>query len=334
MRVEREDDVHAMSQDIIVPQLYCPFPSKLNPHTDATAVHVIDWARQQKLVPFMMSERKFGDIRVAELAGRTFSRVLQENLEIVAAWNGWLHFWDDQCDEADIGKMPAVLAKREARFREILRGDRARRDDGPIVHSLQDICDRLFQGPNDDWIERFVQRVSAYFDACIWEAKNRAAAHVPDVSTYIVRRRDSGAVYTEFALFERAYGIALPAEVRDHPTLERLSTSANNIISWTNDIISLDKEMARGDYHNLVLTLRHEHGLALQEAVHRAAGFIEGALREFLEVAAALPSFGAALDAAMHEYVSFLQDWIRGNIDWSLSSGRFRPGSAILATPG
>lgn len=320
-----------MSQDIHVPQLYCPFPSKLNPHTEATAEHVMAWAQQHQLVPRMMSERKFGEIRVAELAGRTFARAPREALEIVAAWNGWLHFWDDQCDEADVGKMPEVLAKREVRFREILRGDRARRDEGPIVHSLQDLCDRLFQGANDDWIERFVARVSAYLDACVWEAKNRAAAHVPDVSTYIVRRRDSGAVYTEFALFERAHGIALPAEVREHPTLLRLSKNANNVISWTNDIISFDKEMARGDYHNLVLTLRHEHGIPLQEAVHRASGFIEAELREFMEVTAELPSFDARHDAGAREYVSFLCDWIRGNIDWSLSSGRFRPGSAILA---
>ncbi|UQA61063.1 terpene synthase family protein [Polyangium aurulentum] len=321
-----------MSDEIIVPQLYCPFPSRINPSVERANDYSVDWVRRMELVPAFMSELTFRMIKVAELSGRTFAEAGPEALELITAWNSWLHFWDDQCDEADIGRRPEMVAARESRFMRILRGDGLRPDDGPIALALHELCKRMRAMASADWMERFIHRVSEYFEACVWEAKNRATHKVPDVATYILRRRQSGAVYTEFVLFEIALGVVLPKEAREHPVIERLSRMANNVVSWSNDVISFDKEMERGDFHNLPLVLQSEHRISLQEAVFRAAGFVECEVRSFIEWEAAIPTFGPQVDPGVRTYVSFLRDWMRGNIDWSLKSGRFRPGETVRAS--
>jgi 5-epi-alpha-selinene synthase len=321
-----------MSDEIIVPQLYCPFASRINSSVERADKYSLDWVRKMELVPAYMSEITFRMIKVAELSSRTFFEAGPEELEMITAWNSWLHFWDDQCDEADIGRRPEMLAGRESRFTQILRGAEVRLDDGPIAFALHDLRKRMYAMASEEWMARFVHRVSEYFEACVWEAKNRAARKVPDVATYIQRRRQSGAVYTEFELFEIALGVVLPKEVRNHPVIERLSRMANNVVSWSNDVISFDKEMERGDFHNLPLVLQNEHRISLQEAVFRAAGFVESEVRSFIEWEASIPTFGPQVDPGVRTYVSFLRDWMRGNIDWSLGSGRFRPGETVRAS--
>jgi 5-epi-alpha-selinene synthase len=105
---------------------------------------------------------------------------------------------------------------------------------------------------------------------------------------------------------------------------------ANNVVCWSNDIISLDKEMKRGDVHNLVLALRCEHQLVLQEAIDHAGELHDAEVRAFIDLEPRLPSFGAAVDAELARYVVILRSWMRGNLDWSHASGRYRPAKPVL----
>jgi len=321
-----------MINAIILPQLYCPFPSRINPHTKMAERSAREWVSRMNLVPAFMSKSTYASIRVGELSGRTFFDASAANLELITAWNGWLHFWDDQCDEGDIGRLPERLSVRAERLREILAGDEPRAEDSAIVTALYDLRRRMYAMASKDWIVRFRARTNAYFDACIWEARNRAAMSIPDVTHYVARRRDSGAVYTEFELFEIICGVILPTRVRESPLMRHLGRTANNVVSWSNDIISFDKELMRDDFHNLPAVLQHEHGITLQEAVYRAAGFVESEVRRFIEIEDQLPEYPPELARDVAAYLNFLRDWMRGNIDWSLISGRFNPGETVVVS--
>jgi 5-epi-alpha-selinene synthase len=100
--------------------------------------------------------------------------------------------------------------------------------------------------------------------------------------------------------------------------------ASNNVVCWANDIISLEKEVQRGDVHNLVLVLQQKLDLSLQEAIDRAAEMYNAEIQTFVKLEPHLPSFGKPVDANLRTFVSVLRTRMRGNLDWSLESGRYQ----------
>ncbi len=88
---------------------------------------------------------------------------------------------------------------------------------------------------------------------------------------------------------------------------------ANNVISWSNDIIGLEIEMKRRDVHNLVLVLQQEYQLTLQEAINRAAELCNEEVRKFMDLESCRPSFGPVTDPKLQHYV--------GDSFWAKSRG-------------
>jgi hypothetical protein len=72
-------------------------------------------------------------------------------------------------------------------------------------------------------------------------------------------RPHTGGLYTDIELIELTEGITLPLIVRQHPHLQRLVLITNNVVCWSNDIISLQKERAHRDMHNPALIYQHHY---------------------------------------------------------------------------
>jgi 5-epi-alpha-selinene synthase len=75
--------------------------------------------------------------------------------------------------------------------------------------------------------------------------------------------------------------------------------------------------------HNLVVVLRQEHALSLQEAVDEAARIFNARMRDYVELEQRLPSLGVEIDGRLQRYLTGLRCWVRGNMDWSYESGRY-----------
>jgi hypothetical protein len=169
-------------------------------------------------------------------------------------------------------------------------------------------------------MDRFNMSVSEYFEALVWEARNRELGEWPDVATYIQIRPYTGAVYVGFDLIELSEGQSLPLVVRKHPDFQRLMVLTSNVVCWCNDLFSLRKERAHGDMHNLALVLEHEEGITLQAAVERVAGLIERDVKGFMALVEALRSFGPETDDVVRCFVAGMRALMRGNLDWSAGS--------------
>ena len=196
---------------------------------------------------------------------------------------------------------------------------------------MYDLRERIRARAAPGAMARCVQSVEEFFAACVWEATNRKQGITPDVATYIKMRPFSGGLYTYINLIEIIEQITLPRRVREHPTVQRLTLTANNVVCWTNDIVSLAKELKQGDVHNLVLALQHKHRLTLQEAMDRAAALHAAEVRAFIDLELRLPSFGTVLDSQVKAYSSVLRSWMRGNLDWSYTSGRYFQAALLTA---
>jgi Terpene synthase family 2, C-terminal metal binding len=106
-----------------------------------------------------------------------------------------------------------------------------------------------------------------------------------------------------------------------------LAQMTNNVISWANDLVSLDKERQQGDVHNLVLILAHEQRLPLQAAVDRVVALHDAEVRAFIALTKRLPTFAPAVDADLDRYVIGMRFWMRANLDWSIAAARYHPGT-------
>lgn len=323
-------------EDITLPTLYCPFPQAVNPHVEAVEEHTLAWAGRFGLVKEEAAVARLRDSKFARLVARAYSSAPRDRLAIVSDWNTWIFLLDDQCDEAWIGKRPERLAALHAKCLEVLSGLRPKsrlsayhrrpgRPDVPLLHALDDLRGRMEEVMPRAWMDRFAFSVSEYFDAAVWEARNRELGIWPDLETFGRLRPYTSGVYTFVDLIDLSEGETLPLVVRKHPTYQRLTLIANNVICWCNDLFSLPKERAHFDMHNLALVFQHEAGMSLQAAVDKVASLVEREVKRFVALEARLPSYDPPVDCLVERFVGVLRAWMRGNLDWSRESGRYRP---------
>jgi hypothetical protein len=313
---------------IVYPSLSCPFPSAINRHAAQAQQNTMVWVRRLDLLQRDVAYQRLNRLEYGMLMARAYPTASLETLQLATDWSTWLFLLDDQCDETGIGHAPEQLAELHARLLQVLRDVPPHPQAEPLVHSLWDLHVRLQALATEDWLRRFSGSVTHYFTANVWEATNRRQGTIPDAASYCAMRPFTSAVYPCLLLIELAEHIHLPPEVYDHPDVQRLLLMTNNVISWSNDMLSLEKELRQGDMHNLAIILSHEQKLPLQEAVDRVGALHDAEVRAFIALAAYLPTFGPALDADLLRYVAGMRFWMRANLDWSIVTARYQPGTA------
>ncbi len=304
----------------VLPPLYCPFPSAINPHAEAAERHSLAWAERFGIIT-PAGHQQLGAARFGSLAALTYPAAPREELLIVSDWLVWVFLKDD--DELD--QRPADLAALHARFLAVLEGDYPTGHDVPLTHALADLRQRIQRQTSPSQLRFFIQTVRDYFAGNDWETANRATGVAPDVATFIHQRQYVSGVYPMLAFIELCEHIELPANLRGTSIVRRLNRLTNNVIAWGNDLFSLEKELRHGEVLNLAVALRAEYGLTLQAAVTRAAQMHDAEVRAFLELESRLPSFGTKSEAQLKRYVAGLRSWMRGNVDWSQMTERYRP---------
>lgn len=321
-------------EDITPPVLYCPFPTAVNPHAAAVQHDTVAWVRHFQLVRSDAASQRFHAAKFGWLAARAYPRADFDELALASHWNVWLFMLDDQCDEGGIGKDPARLGVLFASLLGILQRPPTDPPPGALASALHDLWRRMRARAAPAWRLRFIKDAADYFTACLWEAANRAAGRTPTVQDYIAQRPLTGGLITDVDLIDLTEHIDLPEAVRLHPTIQRLTSMANNVVCWSNDLISLAKEIRHGDVHNLVLAIQHERRCDLPEAMARAAALHDHEVAGFLSLERRIPSWGPAIDMDLARYIAVLRSWMRGNLDWAFETGRYRPPASATGRVG
>ncbi|MDD1611667.1 MAG: hypothetical protein LUQ57_00850 [Methylococcaceae bacterium] len=294
----------------------------INQHAEAVNNHTLNWVEKFGLAPDEDNAERLKKSKFGRLAARAYPNAPLEELKIVSDWNTWLFIRDDQCDESGVGKDPIRLCGMHAEFLEILQGRAPEKYDSALAHALYDIRNRLLRKASPAWMCRFIYSVIEYFDSSVWEAINRADEKIPDTETYILMRPYTGGLYTDIELIDITENIYLPLHVRKNEVLQRLTLITNNVVCWSNDIISYAKESKYHDVHNLVATLLPAQQ-SLQKAIDLATEMTNAEIDEFLQLQQHIPKFSPEIDAEVQRYVAILRSWMRGNLDWAYESGRY-----------
>lgn len=313
---------------IAVPELYCPFHPEINEHAEAVQAQTLRWASGYGLLPHERSRRMFRAAAFGRLAARFHPLAHREQLQLISDLYAWMFLQDDYRDDSRVGRYPGRLSDHDRRLLTVLSGEEPADPDWPLSLALGDLGERLNQlAPGPVWIRRLVRAVEEYFLSTLWEARNRARREVPDLETYLRMRPLTSGLAVDDELIELAGQAQLFRGAREHPSVRRLTAISRNVVCWANDLFSLHKELACKDTHNLVLVLVRSRGLGLEEAAIEVARMHDAEVETFVSLCSSPPSFGEAVDSQLGRYVNTLQHRMRGNLDWSRESGRYRSGT-------
>jgi hypothetical protein len=166
---------------------------------------------------------------------------------------------------------------------------------------------------------RYIRYWKRYTDGVVQQAADRDRKHINSIESYFPLRRLTIGTPPAYGLIDLYLNI--PDYMIEHPTVQRLSDLATDMISMCNDLYSYNIEQARGDGdHNLVTVVMNDLGLSVEHAYEWIGRHHDDVLNEFLTLYANLPWFpyeSEITNAELREYVYGLGDWVRANERWS-----------------
>ena len=309
----------------------CPVAPRFSPYADEVQVWLVDHLDQLGLPLDPGTRRRLARAGFARYAGRLYPDATEPDLRVLAALFTWFFLVDDACDGPD-GLAPAqIRALRDGALALLREGPRARHPGftGPLRRLLVQAWREPRHRMPARWRLRFADAVADHLDGVSRETAATSAGRQPGVAEYVRLRRATSAAYVSYPLIEFAAGRPLPDAVYHHPALRRHADLANDLLSWFNDIASLERDRVTGGGHNLVLAVAAERDVPLPAAVDLVAAHWRAEMSRFMALRAAVPSFGPALDEAVTIHLDGVAAAVRGTVDWTLESARY----PVAATP-
>jgi terpene synthase-like protein len=294
-----------------------PFPTGVNQHVDLLDQH-LDTVAARYGNSAATERSRWAALCFGRLAALMYPDAPQALLTLSGEALVWIFEYDDyllglpdEDEERTAWRLKGLTAR-------VLSGEATSRPATPLG-LLWDICGRARMAADLAWWLRFRHDVQDFADLMYDEACSRAERRPPAPEDYQrLRRGTSGwALLTDLA--ELAAGRPLPPEVTSAEHYRRLRWAAGDIACAINDLLSYPKELAAGEYHNLVMVLAHSRQVSVAEAQDAVTATIAAALADY-ELARADFLLRFPREAG---YVRALEHLTRGSLDWSLESGRY-----------
>ncbi|MGW8888128.1 terpene synthase family protein [Streptomyces sp. NPDC055749] len=313
-----------------LPDIYCPFPQRTNPHVGQTREHLDTWTRRTGLVHRESARARFEQADFGAFVGMVYPTAGSTHLDLTADWFVWLFLVDDQLDDGQLGRDPERVRGVVARMLAVVDGmDTAAVPDEELpaaVVALEDLWARTIPAMAPHWRRRFAWHLTTYLTtATTWEAGNRADGVVPSEETYIAKRRHTGAIHVCMDLIEIVAGIEAPESIHNDPRFITALEASCNVVCWANDVYSFEKEQVLGEIHNLVHLVRHHRGYGEQQAIDHVCARIAAETERFLTAEDELLEMYPQLAGILVPYLDGMRSWMRGNLDWSRLTPRYNP---------
>jgi hypothetical protein len=229
------------------------------------------------------------------LSGLAYPNATLERFKVCNDWLSWLFFFDDQADDqAKLGEQPLTLRDYMDACLTVLRtgathsnprtGAMRSNPTGLELFTLN-IRDRLLGIASEAWLSRFVDDVESYlFKGTLRTAENWIDGTVLDVESYRVQRRYDSAVYTCQDLIEiTEEGFELSAEILTDANFQKLRLLCAQVVAFTNDLFSYEKEvLVHRNPNNLLHVLMAHRSLTFEEATRQAVKMINTDVETFI----------------------------------------------------
>jgi hypothetical protein len=298
-----------------VPELHCPFAGAIHEDDDAVNAATLAWAREVGLVDAQRAGRLAAS-KIGSLVARAYPRGAREPLQLAADWTTLFCLLDDWIERLE---STAAVARTLAAVHAALCHGVPANAASPLERAAADVGARFARLASPAQRRRFDARASQLFQAFAHESEVRASGRPAPMRAYLPLREVTVGLYVEMEIGEIVDGIELSADARAAAERVGLLRSTSNLVGWANDIHTYEKEVREGEPNNLIAVMVAE-GMDLGSAVARAVAMHDAEARSFAARAAEVGS-----DPELRRYADTLRAWVRGHLDWSRETGRYRP---------
>ena len=315
----------SVASSIKLPAFYCPFRSAI--HADALNIEegTIGWMKRYGYIQTTSEEKTARDAQFGLRAARVHPTGSTEAIQLVSDLTVWLFLTDDvYVEEPGMSKTLPVTVDHVIRSIRVLR-DPADLPQAPSASllALQDISRRLRDLATHEQVIRIVNGMVEFFLAGCCEAVSFSRKALPTVADYIPVRDSINCLRSVcFVFIEIAGGYELTGSTWCRPDLQAVVNKATRIISNHHDILSGLRELSQDVPMNLPAVIAREQRLPMTQAFARVGDLANTDTRSFVEMSERL--LANEPDPSVEKYVHGLKAWIRGNLDWSLTTGRYR----------
>ncbi|MBH1937687.1 hypothetical protein I5Q34_26025 [Streptomyces sp. AV19] len=282
------------------------------------------WMRRFGYVTTPAEEATAREAGFGELGALTYPHGSLEGAVLAAQLMVWLFLQDDRFSE----RAPACgriedLAEHILWSQRVLHGragDRAVPE--PYLAALVDLRTRFTgMAADHEQVERFTDGFNRYLGAVAAEAIYRSRGIAPGLEQYL-RLRESTILMRGmcFVVVELADDCYLPGPVWARRDVRRCEQAAARAIAYTHDTLSGLRELYWPGHTNLITALARHFHCSVPQALAKAVRMCEGQMALFHRLAGPLAGEG---DARLARYVRGMGAWIRGNLDWSMTCGRY-----------
>ncbi|MFF4692297.1 terpene synthase family protein [Streptomyces sp. NPDC001307] len=168
-----------------------------------------------------------------------------------------------------------------------------------------------------------------FLAATVEEAAVRSEGTKPDLAAYTTLRRRTMAIHLFYDFAEAGARFEAPRRAMEDRQITHMIDVSSDLVSHVNDVMSLEKEEAAGEVHNLVMVLQRERHCTRPQAINTIHVQINDLLRSSTEAQACLADLARALglgeqeEADLLRYADLMATMIRGNHDWSRLTHRY-----------
>ena len=307
----------------VTPFIALPFPARQ--HAEAAKIEAFtrDWAQRFHLVRSDAAAKVLALSRFGEFGAYAYPTASLPEAELVACWMAWLYFTDDQYEEGGYGSCARWTEVTEA-IRGVLEPGLPTSPlaDTPLIHALTDLSLRLDPLVSSAWKNRFTKHLLNTMAGALREIQLRAGGTPPSFSEYVALRRNACSALPCFDLIEVCTHSEIPAAAYHSAPFQEMILAGVDIVAWTNDLYSLEKEAACGIVSNIVLVLEQERELDRQQTWDMARTLINDRVNDLLAAEQRFPTVARTLQLdpstveAMGVCMACLRDWIAGSNHW------------------
>jgi hypothetical protein len=310
---------------IQLPRLYCPFPAGIHDDADVIEERTNSWMKRYGYIRTADQERMAREARFGIRAAQVHPTGRTEAIQLASDLTVWLFLTDDVYIEAS-GMSQAIPITTE----HVIRSIRVLRNPEDLpsapnlsLLALQDISRRLRRLATSEQTDRLINGMIEFFLAGCCEAVAFSQKSLPKAADYMPVRDSINCLRSVcFVFIEIVGGYELPGPVWCRPDLQAVVNKATRIISNHHDVLSGLRELSEEVPMNLPAVIAREQGLPIAKAFERVGAFADADTRTFVLMIERLLTNEP--DGSIRKYVDGLKAWIRGNLDWSTTTGRYR----------
>ncbi|MFF9280217.1 germacradienol/geosmin synthase Cyc2 [Streptomyces griseosporeus] len=319
-----------------IPDFHMPFELQLSPHLDGTRARLADWCRAMGILQEgVWDEDKLRAYDLALCSAGLDPDATREALDLSACWLAFGTYGDDYYPlvyghRRDLAAARLTTARLSACMP--LDGEEPIAPANAMERALIDLWERTTASMTPEQRRSVKASVDVMTESWVWELSNQIQNRIPDPVDYLEMRRQTFGSDLTLSLCRMGYGPDVPPEVYASGPVTSLETAAMDYACLLNDVFSYQKEIEyEGEIHNAILVVQNFFGCDYPQALGVVHDLMTQRMQQFEHVVAhELPvlyddlGLSAEARAAMHGYVTDLQNWLAGILNWHRSVDRYR----------